>query len=334
MSQGTSRCETSRETLRRIYAPIRDELDHVEDLLRRELSSDFPFIDQLVKHGFRLGGKRLRPALVLLSGLACGGLRPEHRTLAAVVELIHTATLIHDDVLDEATLRRHLETVNARWNNETSVLLGDYLFARAICLASSLEETDATRILAEATRVMCEGELRQVGSRGNFTMSEADYLSIVGAKTAALCSCCCRLGARYAGANEQLEEVLAQYGYTLGIAFQIVDDVLDIKGNEAVTGKSLGTDLVKQKPTLPLIRLLSQVGPKDREDLLAILTSPDDHHAERLKPWFQRWDAVSYAQQQAVRHVRSAREQLDRAPATPARETLKQLADFVVLRQE
>ena len=334
MSQATSSCQTAQQTLRSLYAPIREDLDQVEAILRRELSSDFPFIDQLVKHGFRLGGKRLRPALVLLSGQACGGVRPEHHTLAAVVELIHTATLIHDDVLDEATMRRHLETVNARWDNETSVLLGDYLFARAICLTSSLDDLFAYRALSETSRVLCEGELRQVGSRGNFALSEAEYLGIVGAKTAALCACCCRLGSHYAEADPELEELFAQYGHFLGIAFQIVDDVLDLKGSEAVTGKSLGTDLMKQKPTLPLIRLLEQLGAADRGDLLAILTSSDDHRLDRLRPYFQRWDGVSYSQQKALVYVRRAKERLDAAPPTPARDTLKQLADFVVMRQE
>jgi octaprenyl-diphosphate synthase len=334
MSRAVSQAESTHPQLRSLYAPIRAELDRVESLLGNELSSDFPFIDQLVKHGFRLGGKRLRPALVLLSGQACGEVRPEHPILAAVVELVHTATLIHDDVLDEATIRRHLDTVNARWNNETSVLLGDYLLARAICLTGSLESTYAYRVLGEASRVMCEGELRQVGSRGEFDLSEADYLSIVGAKTAALCACCCRLGAHYAGAAPELEETLAQYGYHLGVAFQIADDVLDVKGSEAVTGKSLGTDLMKQKPTLPLIRLLSQVGPQDRRDLLAILNTSDVHRLERLKPWFQRTDAVAYAQQQALACVARAKAQLDLIPPRPARDTLRQLADFVVTRQE
>lgn len=154
-------CPTTQDRLRSLYAPIAADLAAVEDRLRQELRSDFPFIDQLVQHGFRLGGKRLRPALVLLSARACGTLRPEHHTLAAVVELVHTATLIHDDVLDEATLRRHLETINARWNNETSVLLGDYLFARAVCLSASLDNTYASRVLGEACRLMCEGELHK-----------------------------------------------------------------------------------------------------------------------------------------------------------------------------
>jgi len=334
MSQVVSHAEPAQQKLRLMYAPIREELAQVELLLGKELSSEFAFIDQLARHGLLLGGKRLRPALVLLSGRACGPLSAEHPVVAAVVELIHTATLVHDDVLDEATVRRHLATVNARWDNETSVLLGDYMFARAICLASDLENTYVHRVLGEASRRMCEGELRQVGSRGQYDLSEADYLSIVAAKTAALCACCCRLGSHLGGATPELVEAFAQYGHHLGIAFQIVDDVLDLRGTEAVTGKSLGTDLMKRKPTLPLIRLLSEASPEDRSELLAVLGSSDDHRLERLKPWFLRSDAVGYAQQQAIVHVSRAKAQLDLVPPGPARESLRQLADFVVTRQE
>ena len=243
------------------------ELVAVERLLRRELSSDNPFVDRLAQHGFRLGGKRLRPALVLLSGQACGGVRPEHLTLATMVEVIHTATLVHDDVLDEATIRRHLDTVNARWSNEVSILLGDYLFARAICLASSLDDNFACRVISESARHMCEGELRQIESRGNYDLSEADYFEIIAGKTAALTACCCRLGAHYAGAEPAVCEALARYGHDLGVAFQIADDVLDMVGEEAAVGKSLGTDLLKQKATLPLIWLLGTVSPAERVEL-------------------------------------------------------------------
>lgn len=334
MNPVTSSCGTTRERLGHLYAPILEDLDQVEEILCRELTSDFPFVDGLVKHGFQLGGKRMRPALVLLSGKACGEVTQSHRTLAAIVELVHTATLIHDDVLDEATLRRHLETVNSKWDNETSVLLGDYLYAKAICMASTLDDPYAYRILGEATRVMCEGELRQVGSRGDYGLTEAEYLNIVGAKTAALCACACRLGAHYAGADENLEDRFAQFGYQLGVAFQIADDVLDLKGTEATVGKSLGTDLVKQKPTLPLIRVLDQLEPQQRSELVAILNGSEDHRLERLKPYFQRHDGVAYAQEKALRFIRSAKEHLASVPASPARDTLKRLADFVVTRQE
>jgi len=320
--------------LGKLYAPIRGELDEVEQILRDELSSDYPFVDGLIKYGFRLGGKRLRPALVLLCAKACGAMRREHLILAAAVEMIHTATLIHDDVLDEASLRRHLETVNARWDNEASVLLGDYLFAHSIRMATTLESTFACRAIGEAAKAMCEGELRQFDGRGDYQLSEEDYLAIITDKTGALCACCCQLGAHYAGAEPELCEALTRFGRWLGIAFQIADDLLDVLGDEATTGKSLGTDLVKQKPTLPVIRLLNQASREERADIEAILSNSGNHHREALKPWLERSDAIVYARQKALWCIRRAVDELNSASPSPARETLKQLADFVVNRRQ
>ena len=322
------------EALRRLYAPVRGELDQVEEILRQELRSDYPFVDRLARHGFRLGGKRMRPALVLLSAKASGVLKPEHMVLAAAVELIHTATLVHDDVLDEASLRRHLDTVNARWDNETSILLGDYLFTRSIRMASGIDGTFACRAIGEATQTMCQGELRQVENRGNFDLAEEDYLDIVADKTAALTACCCRLGSHYAGADEQLRETFARFGRDLGIAFQIADDLLDLLGDEATTGKSLGTDLSKQKPTLPLIRLLSQASQQDRAKLLAVLSDGGNHHRDALRPWLQRYDAISYSRDKALWFTRRAGGQLDALPAGEIRDVLRGLAEFVVTRQK
>ncbi|HEV3021649.1 MAG TPA: polyprenyl synthetase family protein, partial [Pirellulales bacterium] len=203
----------------------------------------------LVQHGFRLGGKRLRPALVLLAAKAVGEITHEHLVLAAVVEMIHTATLVHDDVLDDAAMRRHLDTVNVRWGNQTSVLLGDYLFTHAFHLASTLDTTFACRTIGRATNRVCEGELRQIDTQGRLSLTEAEYLDIIAAKTGELCACACRLGAHYAGAGTALEDRLAHYGRDLGIAFQIVDDLLDLEGDESTIGKSLGTDLDQCKST-------------------------------------------------------------------------------------
>ena len=322
------------EDLRTLYEPVRAELDEVEAILQDEVRCEHPFINLLMKHGARLGGKRLRPALVLLSGKACGPLRREHLVLATAVELIHTATLIHDDVLDEAVIRRHLDTVNARWGNEVSVLLGDYLFARSICLVTSANDNYASQVIGDASQIMCEGELRQVESRGNFSLTEQQYVDIISAKTAALCACCCRLGAYCAGAARETEDAFARYGRQLGIAFQITDDVLDVQGDEAVVGKSLGTDLVKQKSTLPLIRLLGQASVEDRSRLVAILTGTDNHYRGALRPWFQRSGSLAYAQQRAEWYAEDAKSQLDVALPGSAAESLRQLADFVVRRQQ
>lgn len=320
--------------LQQPYALIQEELQRTDQLLLEHLQSDYPFVDRLARYGFHLGGKRLRPALVLLSGKACGSLSDDHIRLAAAVEMTHTATLVHDDVLDEATIRRHLATVNARWDNEASVLLGDFLLSRAVCLASQVETTYACRVLADAARATCEGELSQIASRGNFDLSEAEYLEIIAAKTSRLCACSCQMGAHYAGADTTCCEALTRYGRHLGIAFQITDDILDLVGDERTTGKSLGTDLVKQKATLPLIRLLSQVSRSQREELVALLSRSENHQRETLQPWFQQGDAIDYARQQAVAQIGEAHAQLTLLPATPARDALAALADFVLARKQ
>jgi octaprenyl-diphosphate synthase len=289
-------------------------------------------VDRLARHGFRLGGKRLRPALVLLAGSACGELESEHTVTAAAVEMVHMATLVHDDVLDEATLRRHLATVNAQWDNEASVLLGDYLFAHALCLVSSLDSTFACRAIGHASKIMCEGEMRQVGSRGDYDLSEEDYLEIIAGKTAALFACCCRLGAHYAGADEPTQDTMGRFGYQLGVAFQISDDLLDLLGDEDRAGKSLGTDLVKQKPTLPLIRLLNQSEPAERMEIVSALSRDGQAHRELLQPWLEGSDAIEYARHRARWFAQGAARQLKHIPNSPARDALEEITEFVVNR--
>lgn len=320
------------QPLQAIYAPVRDELVAVEQTLRDQLDSKSSFVDTLMKHSFRLGGKRMRPALVLLSGKAVGELRGEHPILAALVEMIHTATLIHDDVLDEAQIRRHLDTVNARWSNETSVLLGDYLLARALCLVGSIEDHFAIRTIGEASQAICEGELQQVSNRGNYALSEEDYFEIVSGKTAALTACCCRLGAYFGGGSPDVCEALTRYGRGLGVAFQIADDLLDLLGDEDKVGKSLGTDLAKKKLTLPLIRLLDQVDPHQRERIIAEIGQAENHR-EFLRPWFERTDAVAYARAKSQAIVRNAVANLETLPESPARDSLERLAAFAISRQ-
>ena len=317
-----------------MYEPIREELVRFEEILRRELRNDYPLVDQLVKHGFRLGGKRLRPALLLLSAKAVGQVTHEHLVLAAVMEMIHTATLVHDDVLDDASLRRHLDTVNARWGNQTSVLLGDYLFTHAFYLASTLDTTFACRAIGRATNTVCEGELRQIDSQGRFSLTEAEYLEIIESKTAELCACACRLGAHYAGAGAAVEEALSRYGRNLGIAFQIVDDLLDLEGDEATAGKSLGTDLAQQKPTLPLIRLWELSDEAQRREIVAIMGRSDNHRREALEPCFESAAALDYARQKAAGYADKARAELAPLAPSPARTVLRQLTEFVVERRD
>lgn len=320
------------DVLASLYAPIAAELAEVERQLRAELRSHDPFVDELVRYGCLLGGKRLRPALLLLTAKALGGrVTAEQITLATVVEMIHTATLVHDDVLDDARMRRHLATVNARWDNEASVLLGDFLFTLAFYLASTLDSVLGCRLIGRATNLVCEGELRQKGTRGRFDLSEEEYFEIIAAKTAALTAVSCELGALTSGADESLVREMKEFGRELGIAFQIADDLLDVLGEEKVTGKSLGTDLEKQKPTLPVIRGLARAEPAERQRMLELLSAPQGVNGA-LASCLLRLGAIDETRQQAGEYARRARRRLERLPATPARDVLAMLSEFVVSR--
>jgi octaprenyl-diphosphate synthase len=316
----------------RVEEIVGTSLAAAERIFAEELASSNAYIRDVNAHVGRFRGKRLRPTLVLLSASACGSLRPEHELLAAVVEMIHVATLVHDDVLDEASVRRHVATVNGRWNNETSVLFGDYLFTHAFHLCSRLETTLACRWIGRATNVVCEGELTQIRERGNLDLDEATYLRIVDGKTAELCAVSCRLGAHFAGSDPARVDALEQYGRDLGIAFQIADDLLDVLGTEAETGKSLGSDLQKQKLTLPLIRLLAQSAPDEAARLRELLSQPDAQTASRLQPFFEQSDAIPYARHRAAEFAGRARQALHGLPDTPARRALAELADFAAER--
>ena len=314
-----------------LFAPIQSDLEGVEKLLAETIGSRRPRLAPMIAHLENYRGKRLRPALLLLTARACGRITANHRTLGAVVEMIHTATLVHDDVLDEADVRRHATTVNASWGNPASILLGDYLFTHAFHLASSVDAR-ACRLIGEATNRVCEGELHQTVQRGNWTLTERDYLDIVEAKTAELTSCCARLGALYSGAEPGIVESLARYGRWLGIAFQIADDLLDLVGEERITGKSLGTDLEQHKPTLPLIHLLDEASPETAGRLRQILSSPGNHKREALQPFLIESGPLRYAGQKAEEYAAKARAELNCLPPSECKSILELLTDRVVHR--
>ncbi len=324
--------EETRRRLASVYAPIQAELAEVERIFADELGSRYPFVQRLVDHASAFRGKRLRPALLLLTAQACGGLRPAHPVLAAVVEMIHTATLVHDDILDESDVRRHSATVNAGWGNEPAVLLGDYLFSHAYHLAASLETTHACRLIGRATNLVCEGEMMQVHNRGNLDLDEASYFEIIRGKTAELTAVSCVLGAHYAGASESVVSALDEYGRDLGVAFQIADDVLDLLGDEDAAGKTLGTDLEKQKLTLPLIRLIATAPPDDAARIRGLLAHAHPEHRRELRPFLEASGALEDAWSRAESFANSARARLDVLPETPARGVLAQLTRHVVRR--
>ena len=323
---------TKHDLLLRVAEAIGSDLAAADAIFAEELESWHPYVTDVMTHVTRFRGKRLRPMLLLLTAKACGDIRQEHRVLAAVVEMIHTATLVHDDVLDEADTRRHVATVNSRWNTETSVLSGDFLFTHAFHLAASLPSTLACRLIGRATNRVCEGELCQVHERANCELSEEQYFRIIDGKTAELCALCCFLGAHFADADEATATAMQDYGRSLGLAFQIADDLLDILGTENETGKSLGTDFKKQKLTLPIIRLRDTASTEQRARIMETLSNPTESGWQNLFGWLRESDAIEYARKEAESLVSSARQQLEVLEDSPARRILEELADFCCQR--
>jgi len=314
------------------YQLIADDLRAVERVLHDNLDSTKPHLARLIQHLENYRGKRLRPMLLLLTAKACGDVNHAHHVLGAVVEMIHTATLVHDDVLDEAGQRRHAPTVNADWGNKASILLGDYLFTHAFHLTSTLGDAKACELIGDATNRVCEGELRQICERGNLSLNESDYFDIIDGKTAALTACCCRLGAIYAGADETVVANLTEYGRLLGMAFQVSDDVLDLMGSESTVGKTLGTDVEQEKLTLPLIHMLDHVPSAEAERLRQLLHVPGNHKLPALRPALESTHAVDYARRRADDFARQAADLLNVLPASMASEALISLTNWVVAR--
>lgn len=317
---------------------VRPELQRMNEELAGDLRPGAEEMVPLLAHVARYRGKQLRPALVFLAGRVCGEVGPSHYAAAKVVELIHTATLVHDDILDGASVRRREPTVNELHGNEVPVLLGDYLYALAFHLAVELEDPTCARVFSAAVRVVCQGEITQCLHRGDLAWDEARYLTVIREKTASLYGAACRVGAHYAGAPPAQVEALATFGADLGVAFQIIDDCLDLTGEEGIVGKSLGSDLDLGKLTLPLIHLLAHSG-TGRGRLGALLedlrggTAPVP--AEVLAALRREFDldrSVNYALSQAERWVERGRAALARCPAGPARDAMDSLADYVLRR--
>lgn len=316
-----------------LYAPIAEDLESSARIFRDELESDKAYIRDLCRHVERYHGKRLRPALLLLSGRACGRVTYEHRVLAAVVEMVHIATLVHDDVLDEADTRRRAPTVNRMQGNEAAVLLGDTLISHAYHLCSSLESQEASRVIARTAAIVCEGELLQVSQRGNYDLAEAEYFEIIERKTASLIGACCMLGARYAEADEKTVVRLRDLGMAVGTAFQIADDLLDLTGNEREVGKSLGRDVEMGKITLPIIHFL-RTNTARRGEMQALLQDGSiSDRSSRIAAMLRASDSLEYATQKAHEILETAYAVLAELPATDARESLKTMTDFVMTRR-
>lgn len=322
--------QAAKAILSRLYAPVVNELAQVEAMYRAELSSDDPYIANLLEYIEDYSGKKLRPALLLLAGKACGRLTRDHITLGVVAEMLHTATLVHDDILDDALLRRKRTSINALAGNEVSVLLGDHIFSHAFEISLDCETPVGAREFSRAMARTCFGEIMQVHNRNNFELTEPHYFEIIEGKTAELYATSAMLGAHYAGADEATCRAFYDYGMNLGRAFQIMDDLLDLLGEEALVGKTLGSDIDKGKPTLPLIHHLANVPEAARKPALEAASKGD---RARLIELLHTTESFKYAAAKAAGFIASAKQGLMLLPDGPMRELLHEIADFVLSRE-
>jgi octaprenyl-diphosphate synthase len=311
---------------------IEPDMRAVDMVIRARLHSDVVLVRQVADYIIAGGGKRLRPALVLLTAGALGYQGTHHHELAAVVEFIHTATLLHDDVVDESELRRGRETANAMFGNAASVLVGDFLYSRAFQMMLTVNDMRVMQVLADATNVIAEGEVLQLMNCHNADIEVEEYLQVIRFKTAKLFEAAARLGSMLGCASAEVETSLASYGMHLGTAFQLIDDVLDYSGEEATTGKHLGDDLAEGKPTLPLIHVMRH-GSADQAACVrnAIENGGRDDFAAVLAA-IHSTDALAVTRRQAEAEIDTAIAALDGLRASTYRDSLLELARFAVAR--
>lgn len=311
------------------FGLINDELGRVKKLINEQLMCcpDRIGVGRLVEYMNGCGGKMIRPGLVLLAGEAVGKITDKHIRIAAIMEMIHNATLLHDDVIDEGQRRRGQATVNSLWGNESAVLLGDFLLSKVFRMCADLEP-EVAKIIAAAAARTCEGELKQVAQRENWRLSETEYIDIITEKSAALLSSCCYLGGFLAGADEVEVRLLSDFGLNLGIAFQITDDLLDITGDEVKTGKTLGSDVDKNKLTLALIHLLRAEDEREKSFLIEKMNTLGQSK-EALVEMLRSYGSLEYASSRAQEFVAKAIGALAGLRENAAKEALIETARFL-----
>jgi octaprenyl-diphosphate synthase len=316
-----------------IQRPLAGELDQVVGALRRIILADFPIIAEANDHLLRVKGKLFRPTLLFLSARAAGAADPRAVTLAAVVELIHLATLVHDDAVDHSVLRRGMPTINALFSHQVAVIMGDYLYSRAIIELVNLGDLEPLRVFGRVTNEMTVGEMRQLEAHDKLSYSEAQYDHLIRAKTASLLSGACEVGALQAAPTRRA--ALAEFGMHLGMAFQITDDLLDYTQPEEITGKPSGLDLKEHKVTLPLIAALSQMAPAERRVVQSLMETPDptdDIVAEVIRS-VEVAGGLEYARRRALERAQQAEATLEALAPTPARDALRDCITYAVERR-
>ncbi len=320
-------------TLTDIQRPVAEQLDTVTDELARMIAADLPLMQEVNRHLLAMKGKLFRPTLLLLTHEACGTGDPRAVPLAAIVELIHLATLIHDDSVDHSVLRRGMPTVNTLFSHQVSVIMGDYFYSRAMIELGHLDDLEPMRVLARVTDAMTVGEMRQLAAYDALDFDEQQYELLCRSKTASLFAAACEVGALRAKPAQRL--AARRYGDALGMAFQITDDLLDYTEAEAVTGKPSGLDLKEHKVTLPLIAVLGRLAAPERQRVEALFraTAPDDAQVVRVVRLVEENGGLEYARDRAAAFATEAEGALDDLPASPARDALRDAIGYAVERR-
>jgi len=318
-----------------VLAIIREDLQRVEEEFRRRLKSRVPLITQIAEHLVKSGGKRLRPAFLILSAKLCGYDGDAHIPLAGAIEFIHTATLLHDDVIDNAEVRRGNPSANTLWGNEASVLVGDFLFSRSFSMMVEVGDMRVLEIVAQATTHLAEGETLELVKTADLETTEEENLELIVQKTASLISAATRVGAVLGGAPPEQEEALAEYGLQVGIAFQLVDDCLDYGGQAEALGKGVGVDLREGKVTLPLIHTLKNCTQEERRRIRDVVLAEelDQRGLGQVLDLVQKYGGISYTMGRAREYVERGKEALSLFPPSTEREALLSLADYVLKRR-
>ena len=314
------------------YRVVADDFTAVDGIIRRQLSSRVPLVEKIGDYIISAGGKRLRPLLVLLSGKALGYSGDDLRLLAATIEFLHTATLLHDDVVDASGLRRGRATANAQWGNAPSVLVGDFLYARSFEMMVELGSMPVMRIISQATRVIAEGEVLQLTKVRDASTTEETYMEVIRGKTAMLFEASTHSAAAIAGATPEQAEALRQFGDALGIAFQLVDDLLDYRGDASTLGKNVGDDLAEGKPTLPLIATMRDGTPEQAQLVRKAIQQGGSQDLEGIRAAVEAAGALDYTAKLAREYAARAIDCLKALPDNEYRDALIELSEFAVAR--
>jgi octaprenyl-diphosphate synthase len=326
--------EDSSAVWRSIVEPVQPFLEAVARRLAEQVQTFDSEIAPYAQYALTNQGKQLRPALVALSAGTIVPPSDPHVTVATIIEMVHLATLVHDDIMDEAELRRRRPTLAANWGNEISVLLGDCLFAHALKLAAGFPTTEVCRAVSSATKTVCSGEILQTHRRLNFQFTRAEYFKVLAMKTAELFALSCELGARLSGATEAERRALREYGMALGTAYQIYDDCLDLFASELAVGKSLGTDLASGKLTLPILVVLERASATDQTVLKELIQQWRPHHHSKMLELLKKYGALNESQNIIRQYLLSAQRSLASLPETDNRAALIAFTDFLAQRTE